>query len=71
MFTKPWSRRFKWLAYISAIYTAVAFTAIFSGYSEWFEFIQIVWILVLSIPFFCPPVNRWLDMDKKVPEDKW
>lgn len=71
MFTKPWSRRFNWLMGISTIYSIVALTAIFGGYPEWFEFIQMIWLIVLSLPFFIPPLNRRLHMDKPVPKDQW
>lgn len=27
------------------------------------ELIQLVWLIVLAMPFWCPPIGRWLNMD--------
>lgn len=71
MITKPWSRRFLWMTYVSAAYVLIAIALRLSGYPEWSDFAQVIWVGILIIPFFCPPINRWLEMDKPVPKDQW
>ena len=52
-----------WLFWTGAIYLTVAFTC-----AVWYKdistsLIQLVWILVMSLPLYFPPLGRWLNLD--------
>lgn len=49
----------------------IGMVAIFTGYGEYSEIIQFVWVFTLSLPLWIAPLGRWLEMDKPIPKDEW
>ena len=51
-----------WLFYWTILYLLVAFYSIFVASVAEIEYIQMVWILVCSLPLWIPPLARFLNM---------
>lgn len=51
-----------WLFWLSAIYVCVAVVNLFVYKFTEAEYIQAVWLLVLSLPLFVKPLAHWLNM---------
>lgn len=51
-----------WLFWVSALYFAVGMLDIFVFQIGWSPVIQIVWLVLLSLPLWCNPVARFLNM---------
>ena len=52
-----------YLFYASAIYLAVGTYIVFVDHFAPIELIQAVWIATLALPFICPPVGRYFNLD--------
>jgi hypothetical protein len=51
-----------YLFYTSFIYMCVALYSVFVEPVEHIEYIQMVWLLVASLPLWIPPLARFLNM---------
>lgn len=51
-----------WLFWLSVIYACVAVVNLFVFKFTEAEYIQMVWLLVLSLPLFVKPLANWLNM---------
>jgi hypothetical protein len=51
-----------WLFWASVIYFVVGMCNEFVYTFTKTEYIQIVWILIISVPLWCKPLARWLNM---------
>ncbi|AFH14872.1 hypothetical protein LU11_gp341 [Pseudomonas phage Lu11] len=64
----PISRKARWLIWCSVIYTVIALIAHF-GFSEYklaVEFVQLVLIIVIPLPFFIRPLGAYIfEKEKK------
>jgi len=54
-----------WLFWGSAVYLTVGLLCTFYFPGTRTEFIQILWLSFLVLPFTYPPLGRWLNMDVK------
>jgi len=52
-----------WLFWAGVVYLVVGLTDIFLFNKFFSEWIHVVWILVISAPFWFPPLGRWLNLD--------
>lgn len=52
-----------WIFWCSAIYLAIGLYCALYYKEVPTQYIQLVWILVLAMPFYFPPLGRWLNMD--------
>lgn len=51
-----------WLFWTSAIYLAVGLPCALYYKEIRTELIELGWLIVLAMPFWCPPFGRWLNM---------
>lgn len=51
-----------WLFWISAVYLLVGIVSIFVLKYKHLEYIQMAYILAISLPLYIPPLARWLNM---------
>ena len=51
-----------WLFWISAIYVLVGIVGVFVFQFTHLEYIQIAYVLAISLPLWIPPMARWLNM---------
>ena len=51
-----------WLFWWTAIYTVIALYSVFVEPVARIEYIQMVWVLVCSLPLWIPPLARFLRM---------
>jgi len=52
-----------WMFWTGAIYLGIGLPVALYYKDIRPELIQLVWLIVLAMPFWCPPVGRWLNMD--------
>lgn len=63
----PISRKAKWLIWCLVIYTVIALIAYF-GFSEYklaVEFVQLILIIVIPLPFFIKPLGAYIFEEEK------
>lgn len=51
-----------WMFWTGAIYLCIGLPVALYYKDIRPELIQLAWLIVLSMPFWCPPVGRWLNM---------
>lgn len=49
-----------WLFWVSLIYFLVGFYAVFVLQYKHLEYIQMVYVLIISLPLWIPPLARWV-----------
>ena len=52
-----------WLFWASALYLTIGMVDIFIVKIAPIEIIQVLWLLVIAMPFYIPPLGRWLNLD--------
>lgn len=52
-----------WMFWTGAIYLGVGLPVALYYKDIRPELVQLVWLIVLAMPFWCPTVGRWLNMD--------
>ena len=51
-----------WLFWVSVVYIMVGFVGVFVLHYTKLEYIQIAYVLAISLPLYIPPMARWLNM---------
>lgn len=51
-----------WLFWISAIYVVAGFIAVFGFHYPHLEYIQMAYVLAISLPLYVKPIARFLNM---------
>lgn len=52
-----------WLFWVSALYLTAGMIDIFVVKFSPTEIIQLVWLLAIAMPFYFPPLGRWLNLN--------
>ena len=52
----------KWLIVTSTIYATIALGSLALGKFDWLLLIQLVWVVIASMPLWFKPLAVWLDM---------
>lgn len=52
-----------WLFWVSLVYCIVAVSCVIWYPNVSIPIVQLVWIVVLSLPLYFPPFGRWLNLD--------
>jgi hypothetical protein len=50
-----------WLFWLSIVYLTVAFANLINEFTD-LAYIQMVWVVIISLPLVVPPLGRWLNM---------
>jgi hypothetical protein len=51
-----------WLFWWSAVYFIIGMIDVFVLKTDWFPWIQLLWLGIIALPLFCNPLARWLNM---------
>lgn len=51
-----------WLFWWSAVYFIIGMIDLFVLHTDWFPWVQLVWLCVIALPLVCNPLARWLNM---------
>jgi hypothetical protein len=52
----------RWLFIVSTIYFVIGMGNIFIYHFTKTEIIQVVWVIILSMPLYVPPLGRWVGL---------
>lgn len=52
-----------WIFWLGAVYLLVGLPCALYFKDIRTELIQLCWLILLAMPFWCPPVGRWLNID--------
>lgn len=51
-----------WLFWWTAGYFIIGIVNVFALKTDWFPWLQLVWLCVIALPLICNPLARWLNM---------